>query len=385
MKPHKLQNSVIAVVTLALLTGSLRPIFGQDACIALLQHGIYDTHASQSSSQSYAMFKSAFCGWYSSYRQTHQSGAASVAIPIADIPIGLSGSLTYGEADSMSQALCSSQASTSSMDSSWQQIDKTLNPGGTQAFSSCVQALRGGLLVDFRVTDDESQLSIGAAYNAPLGAGPATLNLIKNDGWICTPPDAPQVDLHSIAGKTGALTNRQVGMTCNRDIKPSPFIVGGQKVVADRAELTLQTTAGLFTTFFRPKLFEDPIADTAKVLASYPKGTILPFAGPSNTIPAGWHVADGTNGTVNLVDRVPYGASSDGQIGSVDGQLTHTHAYDATRTGDADIGGFVPGHAFQCCSGNSLQDHSHAVPGGTTHPASNLPPVTRLYFIQKIS
>jgi hypothetical protein len=356
----------------------------QDACIALLQQGIYDTHVSKSSAQSYGSFRSSFCGWYSSYRQTHQSAGASVAIPIVDIPIGLSGNMTFGEADAMAQGLCNSQASTTSADSTWTEIDKTLNPGGTQAFSSCVQALRGGLTVDFRVNDTEDQLSVGLAYNPPLGAGPATLNLIKNDGWICSAPSAPEKDLHSIAGQPGQLTNSQLGMTCSRDIKPTPFIVGGQKVVADSAELTLQTTAGLFTTFFRPKLYEDPIADTAKVLASYPKGTILPFAGASSTIPAGWHICDGTNGTVNLTDRVPYGTSSDGQVGTLDGQLQHSHTYDATTTGDASIGGYVPGHAFQCCSGDHLQDHSHSVPGGTTHPASNLPPVTRILFIQKI-
>jgi hypothetical protein len=370
----------------ALVTISLAPILtAQDACIALLQHGIYDTHVSKSSTQSYAMFKSSFCGWYSSYRQTHQSAGAGIAIPIADIPIGLSGSMTYGEADAMSQALCSAQASASSSDSTWQQIDKTLNTSGTQAFSSCVQALRGGLSIDFRVNDTEDQLSIGLSYNAPLGAGPATLNLIKNDGWICAPPGAPQIDLHSIAGRPGGLTNSQVGMTCNRDVKPNPFILGGQKVVAGSAELTLQTTAGLFTNFFRPKLYEDPIADTAKVLASYPKGTILPFAGPSSSIPNCWHLCDGSNGTVNLLDRLPYGASGDGQIGQMDGQLTHTHAFDGGRTADADIGGFVPGHAFECCQGDHLQDHSHSFAGGTTHPSSNLPPVTRVYFIQKIS
>lgn len=380
----RLTHRVVPMAVVFALT-IIQTVSAQDACIALLQQGIYDTHVSKSSSQSYATFRSSFCGWYSSYRQTHQSAGGGISIPIADIPLGLSGNMTYGEADAMEQALCSAQASASSADSTWTQIDKTLNPGGTQAFSSCVQALRGGLSIDFRVNDTEDTLSVGLSYNAPLGAGPATLNLINNDGWICAPPDAPQVDLHSIAGKQGALTNSQVGMSCRRDIKPAPFIVGGQKVVADSAELTLQTTAGLFTTFFRPKLFEDPIADTAKVLASYPKGTILPFAGAASTIPLGWHICDGTNGTINLSDRIPYGASSDAQIGAQDGQLTHTHTYDATRTLDADIAGFVPGHAFQCCSGDHLQNHTHAVPGGTTKPASSLPPVTRVYFIQKVT
>jgi hypothetical protein len=166
-----------------------------------------------------------------------------------------------------------------------------------------------------------------------------------------------------------------------------PFIVGGQKVVADRAELTLQTTAGLFTAFFRPKLFEDPIADTAKVLASYPKGTILPFAGQSSSIPAGWHICDGSNGTVNLIDRLPYGASSNAQIGKDDeGSRTHKHDYVEQKTLEADIGGvFQPSRAFQTQTGDHLADHTHKIPGGTTQEASSLPPVTRVFFIQKIN
>ena len=63
----------------------------QDACIAILQHGIYDTHAAQASTQTYSAFKHDFCSWYSLYRQTHQSANASLSIPIVDIPIGLSG------------------------------------------------------------------------------------------------------------------------------------------------------------------------------------------------------------------------------------------------------------------------------------------------------
>ena len=71
--------------------------------------------------------------------------------------------MTYGEADAVSQGLCSATASTSSSDQMWQHIDQTLNPGGTQAFVDCVKALRGGLQIDFRVNDDESALTVGLA------------------------------------------------------------------------------------------------------------------------------------------------------------------------------------------------------------------------------
>ena len=173
-------------------------------------------------------------------------------------------------------------------------------------------------------------------------------------------------------------------MTCKRDIKPAPFQDGGLQVVATRAQLTLQTSAGLFNAFFRPVVFREPLADTAKVMAAYPKGTILPYAGPISAIPAGWRLCDGTNNTVNLVARLPIGAGNDGQLGSQDGKLTHSHDYAKARTGGADIGGFTLGHAFQAVHGPDLADHSHEIPAGTTKEASSLPPVTRVYFIQKV-
>jgi hypothetical protein len=39
-------------------------------------------------------------------------------------------------------------------------------------------------------------------------------------------------------------------------------------------------------------------------------GHILPFAGPSNKIPAGWVLCDGTNGTPDLRGKVPGGISN---------------------------------------------------------------------------
>lgn len=381
--PQRQVERWIVVITAIALT--LSGIKAQDACIALLQHGIYDTHSAQGSTQTFASFKSNFCSWYSSYRQTHQSAGASLTIPIVDIPIGLSGNMTYGEADAMQQGLCSSQASTSSLDQTWAQIDRTLNAGGTQAFVECVKALKGGLNVDFRVNDDDSIVEIGLAYNSPLGAGPATLNKISNPGWICDPP-SQGIDLHSIVNKPGRLSNSQLGMTCKRDIKQAPFIVGAQKVVADRGEITLQSTAGMFTAFFKPKLFEDPIADTAKVLASYPKGTILPFAGHLENIPAGWHICDGTSGTVNLVDYIPYGARTNDQIDAAahdqhEGNRQHSHTVPDT---DPPFRGFnqnvSQGDRGFIAMGNDTQHHI-----GRTGPENNLPAVTRVFFIQKIN
>lgn len=354
----------------------------QDACTALLQHGIYDSHVSQTSTQSFEAFRSNFCSWYSSYRESHTTAGANVSIPIADIPVGFQGNMTYGDADKIQQGLCSSAANSDSSQGFWMDVSNTIDPNGAAAFRDCVRALRGGLDIQARVNDDETRAAISIAYLAPYGAGPGTLKSLSYPGWDC--PNPPQgTDMRSIVSKSGQLTNSQVTLVCSRQVKDVPFTKGGLQLVADSAQLTIATSVGNYTQFFRPKVYQDPLADTAKVLASYPKGTILSFAGSVANIPSGWHLCDGHQGTVNLVDRAPFGAENDGQLGqATEGNMTHSHGFSG-RTAPPD--GVDNPNITQ--NGGPLNvkgvDHTHRF-SGTTDPQSSLPPITRVYFIQKI-
>jgi len=354
----------------------------QDACTALLQHGIYDSHVSQTSTQSFQAFRSNFCSWYSSYRESHTAAAANVMIPIADIPIGIQGNMTYGDADKIQQGLCSAVASSDSSQGFCMDVSNPIDPNGAAAFRDCVRALRGGLDIQARVNDDETMAAISIAYLAPYGAGPGTLKSLSYPGWDCPkPPEG--TDMREIVSKSNELTNSQVTLVCSRQVKDAPFVKGGLQLVADNAQLTIATSVGNYTQFFRPKIYRDPLADTAKVLASYPKGTILPFAGPLATIPAGWHMCDGHEGTVLLVDRAPFGAENDAQLGkATEGSMTHSHSFSG-RTARPD--GVDNPNITQ--NGGPLNvkgvDHTHAF-SGNTGDASSLPPITRVYFIQKV-
>jgi hypothetical protein len=55
-------------------------------------------------------------------------------------------------------------------------------------------------------------------------------------------------------------------------------------------------------------------------------GHILPFAGPSNKIPSGWVLCDGTNGTPDLRGKLPGGISNV----SVGSNQTHSHTFTNT-------------------------------------------------------
>lgn len=57
---------------------------------------------------------------------------------------------------------------------------------------------------------------------------------------------------------------------------------------------------------------------------SVPAGGIIMWSGAINTIPEGWALCDGTNGTPNLRDRFIIGAGNGYAVGATGGETTHT-------------------------------------------------------------
>ncbi len=384
MKSFRFLSPIATLVLCLALTA--RSFAQQDACIALLQHGIYASHITQTSTQSYQEFRSSFCSWYSQYRESHSGGSGEAKIPIADIPVGLSGSMTYGEADALKSAVCSTTASQAANSQAFVDASRYIDPNGAAAFAACVTAEAGGLKIQSNINDDETSAVIAIAYQAPFGAGPATVQRVDVLGWQCPKPQSGGVDLTDLVGKRNELTNNQYSIVCQRDVLANPITEGGQQIVAKDATINIGTTAGSYVHHFRAKIYRDPLADTAKVLAAYPKGTILPFAGHRENIPQGWHLCDGHDGTINLVDYIPYGASTNDQIDAAtrdqhEGARTHTHTVPDTdipfRGGNANV---LQGNRGITAQGNDTQHHI-----GPTGVAPNLPAVTRVFFIQKIN
>lgn len=75
----------------------------------------------------------------------------------------------------------------------------------------------------------------------------------------------------------------------------------------------------------------------------FPRGVILMWMGTLGTIPLGWVVCDGNNGTPNLLNRIPWGAAADAQVGTLGGSNLQTltaaqmpvHAHGYTDNGHA--------------------------------------------------
>jgi len=87
---------------------------------------------------------------------------------------------------------------------------------------------------------------------------------------------------------------------------------------------------------------------TAAVAAALPSGLILLWHGSSASIPSGWVLCDGNNGTPNLRDKFIVGAGSTYAVAATGGEATHTLSADE-----------MPAHAHGGTTGNELA-HTHS-------------------------
>jgi microcystin-dependent protein len=156
----------------------------------------------------------------------------------------------------------------------------------------------------------------------------------------------------------------------------------------------------------------------------FPSGGIIIWSGSAASIPSGWFLCDGANGTPNLRDRFVVGAGSTYAVGDTGGAATitlstsdipsHTHTFSATTSTDGshdhdmsfeagseasggytNLNGFlVPindnlyGNITNTSAVQSAGSHSHTVSGTTAAAGSggaheNRPPYYALAYIMK--
>ena len=155
------------------------------------------------------------------------------------------------------------------------------------------------------------------------------------------------------------------------------------------------------------------LADTATTaINGVPRGIITMWSGAVNTVPSGWALCDGTNGTPNLKDKFVLGAGSVYSVGGTGGEAahtlitaempSHTHVQDAhghsvnqtitsayttqgpvdwgARYGSPEIG--INRFGNVGVSINSATATNQSTGGGTAH--NNMPPYYTLAFIMKL-
>ena len=135
-----------------------------------------------------------------------------------------------------------------------------------------------------------------------------------------------------------------------------------------------------------------------------PIGSIVIWG--SETIPAGYHLCDGTSGTPDLRGFFIRGASSSSSLLLSGGASTHVHSNVSTGTYSShahSISGSTDGsidnkntalygssqavrashtHSY---SGTTSSEYSHSHTVGNTWASSNMPPHIKLYFIMRLT
>lgn len=110
---------------------------------------------------------------------------------------------------------------------------------------------------------------------------------------------------------------------------------------------------------------------------SIPKGVIVMWSGTKATIPTGWGLCDGTNGTPNLIDRFVFGAVNAGTTGGSNNLTltaanmpSHTHTTGShTHTFSGTTGSTGHGHSIATTHSGVTQTYGAAPLSGVTSAA----------------
>ena len=147
----------------------------------------------------------------------------------------------------------------------------------------------------------------------------------------------------------------------------------------------------------------------ANLAAVFPTGMITLWSGSTGSIPTGWQICDGTNGTPNLRDRFVVGAGSTYAVDATGGSTTHNHTVTvdnhtltAAQSGlpshnhtfdlaamsslvSGSVAASAPGSISQqpttSTSQNASQGHNHTASSGSSN---GLPPYYALAYIMKL-
>ena len=148
------------------------------------------------------------------------------------------------------------------------------------------------------------------------------------------------------------------------------------------------------------------IANTAFVRDIIPAGIISMWSGSIASIPAGWYLCDGTNGTPDLRNRFVVGAGSTYAVGATGGSkdaivVSHTHTASVTDPGHNHTIPMLSGVGGEGTTANSLTRASgtstynetsdtnttgisvSVASSGTSGTNANLPPYYALAYIMK--
>jgi len=132
--------------------------------------------------------------------------------------------------------------------------------------------------------------------------------------------------------------------------------------------MKLNSSAGISGQFLMSKGDgETPQWGSATIPDAFSTGMIILWSGTFATIPTGWALCNGTNGTPNLADRFVMGASSSYPIGTTGGTndatlVSHSHTISSSSANGGNHAHTISGST----GGGGSHNHTYASLEGTT-------------------
>jgi|GEM_PF-3637514 len=155
--------------------------------------------------------------------------------------------------------------------------------------------------------------------------------------------------------------------------------------LVDTIEPEIQNKVNEFFNEYEGEALREAISERITLLENsnteeilIPSGTIVAWTKPS--IPEGWVICDGNNGTPNLRGRFIYGVANPETLLDIGGSSTHTHNINLPVQAVQDRPYNKSG--IQGISTEKNEDSDILV--FQTGTASNLPPYVKLFYIMKI-
>lgn len=147
--------------------------------------------------------------------------------------------------------------------------------------------------------------------------------------------------------------------------------------------------SALLNTF--PNL-DSPVTSTpAQLNHPVPQGAVIMWSGPVGTIPAGYALCDGTQGTPDLRGQFVIGAGGAYAVDAIGGSAntgfggSHTHTENqATAVLNISTLAVAAGVGSSVVSGVVPQGHTHTINEVGDHTHTCLPPYTALCYIMKL-
>lgn len=228
-------------------------------------------------------------------------------------------------------------------------------------------------------------INIRAASGTSASVAFGTSQIVYCDGTNFT------VVLNEISVAAGS------GMSVNTVGTVATVTNAGVRTIAGGTGITLSAASGDVSVSNAGVLTVNGIAGNI-VGAFVPSGSIIMWSGSIASIPSGWYLCNGLNGTPNLQDRFVVGAGSTYAVAAIGGTADaivvdhthtlidagHTHSYSAaSSTTTISAGG---GTALTNQTSTTTASATTGIvinSAGTSGTGANLPPYYALAYIQK--